>query len=392
MTKKAFLNKFQKEEIIEFPHQEIADPIVSVCVQTYWHENYIRKCLEGILEQKTNFEFEILLGEDDSPDNTRQICIEYAKKYPEKIRLFLHDRANNIKINGNPTGRFNFLYNLYSARGKYITLCEGDDYWTDPNKLQKQVDFLEVNEDFAITFCNVLIKNENENIPAYPGYQNEKVSSEYLIQTIPTPKKVSDIYDIAKGNFIHTPGVVFRNIFRENPVPGYMKAVPIGDWPLYMYISRYGKIAYTDEIMTVYRVHNSGAFSSVSEARKEYLGLNQYPPMIQEGIFDNKILKIWENHLVSKLADFFKQYLNLITENEFSILIENFNSLSPSILIKSIELLTNEIKEKNEAILGIQSSRSYNLSLKLKYIMRFFYRKFPFSNYLKKGQKSEILN
>jgi len=114
-------------------------PIVSVCVQTYNHENYIRGCLEGIINQKTNFIFELILGEDDSKDKTRLICIEYANKYPDKIRLFLRNRAlTQLYDNqGQLLRRLNGIFTRMSARGKYIALCEGDDFWIDPLKLQK---------------------------------------------------------------------------------------------------------------------------------------------------------------------------------------------------------------------------------------------------------------
>lgn len=106
-------------------------PIVSVCVQTYQHEAYIKECLDSILAQKTSFPFEIILGEDDSEDQTRKICKEYAEKNPDRIRLFLRNKKDKIFINGVKTGRFNFLENLKSCRGKYIAMCDGDDYWTD---------------------------------------------------------------------------------------------------------------------------------------------------------------------------------------------------------------------------------------------------------------------
>ena len=125
-----------KKTLLEFP-------LVSICVQTYQHAPYIAECLEGLLKQKTTFPYEIILGEDESNDGTRDICKAYAKKYPEIIRLFLRRREDVIYINGNATGRYNFIQNLRTARGKYIALCEGDDYWTDPLKLQKQVIFLE---------------------------------------------------------------------------------------------------------------------------------------------------------------------------------------------------------------------------------------------------------
>src|SRR6478735_1262142 len=110
MNFKEFKEKYQFKEVEEYPSKANTNPLVSVCVQTYQHVNYIKECLDGILMQQTDFPFEVLLGEDQSTDGTREICIEYAQKYPDKIRLFLHHRENNIKINGRQTGKFNFLY------------------------------------------------------------------------------------------------------------------------------------------------------------------------------------------------------------------------------------------------------------------------------------------
>ena len=127
-------------------------PLVSVCIQTFNHKNYITECLDGILNQKTTFDFEIILGEDESTDGTREICIQYHQKFPEKINLFLRSRKDVIYINSQPTGRYNFLENLKASSGKYIAICPGDDYWKDPLKLQKQVEFLESNEEAVGAF------------------------------------------------------------------------------------------------------------------------------------------------------------------------------------------------------------------------------------------------
>ena len=150
MTFKEFKQQYQKVPVEHYPNKVKNKPLVSVCVMTYQHKKYIKDCLDGILMQKTDFPFEILLGEDASTDGTKEICLEYAKKYSDKIRLFLHKRENNIKYNGNPSGKFNFLYNLFNSKAEYIALCEGDDYWNDPYKLQKQVDILEKNNDLAM--------------------------------------------------------------------------------------------------------------------------------------------------------------------------------------------------------------------------------------------------
>lgn len=117
-------------------------PVVSVLVITYQHAPFIAQCLDSILMQRTDFPVEILLGEDESTDGTREICQRYAAKHPDRIRLFLRSRKDVIYILGKPIGRANFLGLLREAKGEYIAICEGDDFWTDPHKLQKQVDLL----------------------------------------------------------------------------------------------------------------------------------------------------------------------------------------------------------------------------------------------------------
>ena len=120
--------------------------MVSVCCITYNHAKYIRDAIEGFLNQKTTFLFEILIHDDASTDNTAQIIREYELQYPQLIFPIYQKENQFSKGNSNNTLKFN----VPRARGKYIALCEGDDYWTDPNKLQKQVNFLETNPDYSL--------------------------------------------------------------------------------------------------------------------------------------------------------------------------------------------------------------------------------------------------
>ena len=147
-----FRRKYEKQRVVHFPHNTSPHPVVSVMVQTYQHKDFIRACLDSILNQKTDFPFEILLGEDSSTDGTREICIDYAQKYPEKIKLFLHHPENKIKVLDITTGNFNALYNFFTVKGDYIAFCEGDDFWTDTLNLQKQVDSLKFNAEFIFTY------------------------------------------------------------------------------------------------------------------------------------------------------------------------------------------------------------------------------------------------
>jgi len=253
MNFQEFLSNYQKREVEHYPNACPAKPLLSVCVQTYQHVDYIKECLDGILMQETNFSFEILLGEDHSVDGTREICIEYAEKYPEKIRLFLHQRENNISLGGNPSGRFNFLYNLFSARGNYIALCEGDDFWTDPKKLQKQVDLLE--SDPAYVICSHRTTRLNRGV-----YHEQK-----------SLQKVDGSFeDIVQEGFLQdTLSVVFRNNLES--LPDWLTQAHMADYPLYILLTEGGgKARYLDEVMGCYRIHEGSIWSSLS---KEQTGL-----------------------------------------------------------------------------------------------------------------------
>lgn len=255
-----FKNQFEIRTVEEFSNNVTDKQMVSVCVQTYEHVDNISKCLDGILMQKTNFSYEILLGEDSSTDGTREICIKYAKQFPTKIRLFLHHRENNIKINGSPSGRFNLLYNLYSAQGLYISICEGDDYWIDSAKLQKQVDFLEANSEFsgAVHACKI----------EYFGQKRNKVVRH-------KGKSEIDLGYYLKNNIFITTGSL---VFRKKIVDNYPKwAIDFfgADFILKYLILAEGKFKYFDEVMSIYNKGLPGSWSKLNLTQKiidkEYL-------------------------------------------------------------------------------------------------------------------------
>jgi len=235
-------------------------PLVSVSVVTYNHKNYIAQCLDGILMQKTSFPFEIILGEDASNDGTRAICKAYAEKFPDKIRLFLRSRKDVIKINGNPTGRFNMLENIKAVKGKYIALCEGDDYWSDPLKLQKQVDFLEANTDYGICFHKISVFNQNKRM----------LEQDVITRSVP---ETTTITELAKGNYIHTPSVMLRNDFK---IPHWFKKSPLGDWTLYMIAIQDRKIKKLEDVMAVYRQQDNGVWSGKSRKKRMLMTLKSF--------------------------------------------------------------------------------------------------------------------
>lgn len=162
-----FVNKYQKVVVTEFNNSVdncIKHPVVSVHLVTFNHVLYIQRAIDSILMQQTDFEFEVIIGDDDSTDGTRDICIDYAKRFPEKVKLFLHDRRNNIQVYNTPCLIFQYIYNSFHLRGTFIATLSGDDYWMDPLKLQKQYDFLVTHPDVSLCYHRFNVINESNNI------------------------------------------------------------------------------------------------------------------------------------------------------------------------------------------------------------------------------------
>ena len=268
------------------------NPLISICCVTYNHASYIKKTLDGFLMQKTDFPFEICLGEDESSDGTREICKEYAEKYPDKIRLFLRKRKDVIYINGHATGRFNFIETLKECTGKYIAMCDGDDYWTDPNKLQKQVDFLEKNPEYSMCFHPVKIVDEsNRIIRDYYGQEGKKNS--YVLE------------DLFAHNFIPTCSVVFRSEMIYD-LPEWFGEVSFGDWVLHILNAKRGKIGFLNEVMGVYRSHPSGMWSNLPKIEKLKREINTFNIV-------GSNLKLFSNFKFRKMVA--RRYLKLSVEN-----------------------------------------------------------------------------
>jgi glycosyltransferase involved in cell wall biosynthesis len=208
--------------------------LVSICMITYNHEKYIAEAIDKILMQKLNADYEIVISEDCSTDKTRVIALDYKNRYPDKVKLLL--RANNIGMIQN------FADTLKACSGKYIAVCEGDDYWTDPYKLQKQVDFLEAHPDYSMTAHRVAIFDEEL-----------KVIKRF------SPKNKSTLMpkEIILGAFIPTLSIVFRTVYIKN-IPDLFYKTPIPDLSLKIHLSSKGDIYFFNDVMGVYRSHPDG--------------------------------------------------------------------------------------------------------------------------------------
>jgi len=214
------------------------------------------------LMQETDFPVEIIIGEDESDDGTREICKEYAGQYPELIRLFLHRRENNIPIHDRPTGRFQSTYSKFMARGKYVAICEGDDYWTDPKKLQKQVGFLEKNPKYVLTHHDASIINAKEDI-----LESSKLPDEN--------KRDFTHEGLMKGPFILTLSLCYRNVLEGYPAEYF--DVLNGDKFLISLLGQHGRGRYQEDVKpAVYRKHEGGIWSLAPSVVKEEMLVNTF--------------------------------------------------------------------------------------------------------------------
>ena len=217
---------------------QIVLPFLSICCVTYNHEKFIRPCLEGFVMQKTNFPFEIIVHEDASTDNTANIVKEYETKYPNLFRCVYQTENQFAKQNT----LINILFPM--SKGKYIALCEGDDYWTDPYKLQKQIDFLETHPDFSICSTNAIVKNEIYNV------ETEWLGSKQ--------KEVLTLKDLLRyGSGGATCTLVFRQSVTVT-IPDWFYNSKGGDWLLQIIAAKQGKMKYFREVTGVYRRHEKG--------------------------------------------------------------------------------------------------------------------------------------
>jgi len=236
-------------------------PLVSVCMITYNHEAYIAQAIEGVLMQKTDFPIELVIGEDCSTDKTRQICLEYQEKYPDTVRLL--PRQKNLGIVAN------YINTLEHCGCKYIASCEGDDYWTNPNKLQYQVEFLESHPSFSGICSNVKIFFQNEKRFGSQGYYRGVGEFEdFSVDTI------------LHKFIVHTPTLTFRNYPIETSL--FNPEHSFADLSTHLLLLDKGPIRFYNKHDVVYRIHDGGVtgrnlFSHFYDQIIEFLdGFNKF--------------------------------------------------------------------------------------------------------------------
>jgi glycosyltransferase involved in cell wall biosynthesis len=231
---------------------------VSVLVMTYNHARFIRQCVDSALRQKLDAPYEILISEDCSTDGTREIVREYERAHPRLVRALWSEtnvRTNAVVVRG-----------VEAARGQYVALLDGDDYWLSDDKLQRQVDFLDGHPECVICFHNARVIHDDGSRPPWNW-------------TPPDHPEITTFEDLWMGNFIATSSTVFRRGV-VSPIPSWYEAYfPITDWPLHLLHAERGRIGYINEVLGVYRYHEGGYYSPLSETDKLTATLRFYERM-----------------------------------------------------------------------------------------------------------------
>lgn len=314
--------------------------MLSVCCITYNQEKFIKKAIESMLAQQTSFDVEIVIGEDGSTDATRGICEALLQQFPQKIKL-LPDEGN---LGMNP----NLERTLKACSGKYIAICEGDDYWTDTAKLQQQVDFLDANPSFAICYHRV-----------YELFGKKPLQ----LETINTSEEEKEytLHDLAKGNFIYTPSVVFRNhLIRD--YPSWFSQSPVGDYVLHMLNARHGKIKYLPAPMAAYRRHAQGAWGLKNSDYHTLNFIKVIDLLVQE--FEGETKNLMVKQKVSRLSELARRKYYEKEFDQAKEYLEKLFALDPSF---REQWLTTEYPA---LIKNIYMSRKYKMADRAAFYLR----------------------
>ncbi len=339
-----------EQEIMKNWKSEI--PVVSVCCITYNQESYIEDAIKGFLIQETNFPFEIIIHDDASTDNTANIIREYEKLYPKLIKP-IYQKENQYSRGGRILSRIVFP----AAEGKYIALCEGDDYWTDKNKLQIQIDYMDKHQECNMTVHSCLLID---------GKKNTLIK----ISRLSNVKEKYNLEDCIKGlgRIVATNSFVFRKTILDNR-PEVATCSPCGDYVYPILSTLNGYVYYFDSAMCAYRVQAVNSLTSSWKKdplkRKIYNEkydimlnkLNQYTNFAYADIIKTEHTRIWfayyssiKKRIILKKEPFKSYFKKMTISEKLPILLKFFIPILLKIysfIRKKITLFCHVIKKRD---------------------------------------------
>ena len=286
--------EIKRDEYIEMQIEngqknKMEKPLVSIICLTYNQEKYVRDCLDGFVMQQTNFPYEVLIYDDASTDGTPAIIREYAAKYPESFRPTLYEKNNYSQ----GLGFVGYYEGMREAKGKYIAYCEGDDYWTDPLKLQKQVDFLETHPDYETCAHEVIVKYADGKELAFSDFEHNLLIS--------VKKSDYTFDDMLTGNIIHVSSMMYRNF--DMQFPSWLPQISAGDMVVYRLLGERGKLHVLPDAMSVYRDHRD----SFTNSNTEYDSSIKYYTQLSIPVLE-KLNIYWDGRYQDKIYPIIAQY------------------------------------------------------------------------------------
>lgn len=319
----------------------MSKPKVSIVSISYNQEKYIAEALESFVAQQTDFDFEVIIADDCSIDRTAAIIREYAKTYPEIIKPIFGE--NNIGV------QLNLIKALKAAQGQYIALCEGDDYWTDSTKLQKQAVFLDENPEYGLCFHPVKVLFENSEMKDF-------------IYPVVTKESKFTLEGLLKENFIQTNSVMYRKQKYDN-LPANI--LPM-DWYLHLFHAKSGKIGFINTVMSVYRRHSGGIWWDSYNNKAEFWAkhapyhlavyeelLKLYPKPRHKKIILESVFRVFDDFVEIDMK-YNKELLKIalqFPEQAAGYMTHKFLELQ-----KVIKLLNNEKKDRKKEVDSLQKA------------------------------------
>jgi len=316
-------------------------PKISIMLITYNHEKYIAQALESILMQETEYDYEIAVIEDCSTDRTQEIIMQYVKQYPDKVKPYFNEK--NL---GNKVTQKNFYQGYFRLTGEYMAILEGDDYWTSPHKLQKQVSFLEANPEYVACAHNTIKIYEDGSKQPHRFLYFEGTPLDHAIDSL-----------ILMTSYFHTTTLLFRNVFCGAP-PKHFR----NPWSCEIFITiahaQYGKIRYFNEDMAAYRAHVGGVFSNMGMLEGWFFNIgglrryNQWLGYRYLQYFSLSIIRYCNNLLSDKgkqaaLPTNYQYFKYLSIRTVYQII---HYILYGNVVVRILSLCYNKSKQKHQSV------------------------------------------
>ena len=314
MQKQRLALRTQEEIMRNWREQN--SPLVSVVCITYNHEPYIRDAIEGFLMQETSFPFEIIIHDDASLDKTADIVKSYEEQYPKLIKGIY--QTENQYSQGKKCSAIAWSY----AKGEYIALCEGDDYWTDPQKLQIQIDEMRKHPEVDMSFHPAIIKYDDNECPQII------LSRHFKINTIVNTKLVI----LGNGGFCPTASLIIRREVIQNFPDWFYSLAPVGDYFMQIFGSSRGGASYIDRTMSVYRKQFEGSWTQKMDNINNYLEfVSRFNHSIEkiDVMFNFEYHKCFQKIKADMLLTLAMRYLKINQYNSFRNYIKKSYAESP---------------------------------------------------------------